>query len=518
VPIPSSSGGLPRALILTALQLEYVAVKDMARTQFEEFSQDGLVCEIGKFPTNNPRWELALVEAGRGEIEASNIAQKGICLLRPDAVLVVGVAGGVKDVRTLDVVAATKVYDYASGKEQDVNGGVEFFPRPEFGSSSDAFIQRARAEAKRPNWLKRTGRENLGTTPKVFVEPIATGPNVVSSKRGSVYERIKKYFSDAVAIDMESRAVLRAAYSWSIDTLAVRGISDVIEGKEGQDAQGGQPRAAMHAAAFALETLSNYTPQFIRMTTPDGTPSILRTVKSSDANEILRELSAGVASYWYKGQIGRYPRTAAAANLVAYAKSTGGAPELQMHIILIDPAPKNSSVNRPLPTRLYAEHQRAMQAASGSDATVIWTERHVVDQILATVIRLYMWKGRYPNLDVEIRFLDYLVLQRIDLSPKMALVTRDNPVEPMLVCTPGSALYQTYKDEIDISRKQSRALNSGVAGIPPTELSEERVLRLLSDLDVGVQTDVARVSGLLNIVKEETPPYGRPALGPGLGG
>src|SRR3546814_14127067 len=84
--------------------------------------------------------------------------------------------------------------------------------------------------------------------PEAFVQPIAAGEKVVSSNQSVAYAYLKKYCSDAVAIDMEGNGFLIAARHHHANAIEIIGISDMIDNKDDAAAGGAQPIAAANDA------------------------------------------------------------------------------------------------------------------------------------------------------------------------------------------------------------------------------------------------------------------------------
>src|SRR5581483_8387303 len=171
---------------------------------------------------------------------------------QPAVILFVGVAGGIKDVKLGDVVAATEIYGYESGKAE-----TKFLPRADIGHSTYRLVERAKAEAKKENWLQRLQEPlPLPSLPHVYVAPIAAGEKVVASTRSQIAKFLKMQYGKALAVEMEGYGFLQAVHANpSVEALVIRGISDLIDNKAEVDAKSWQGRAAHHASAFAFEVL-----------------------------------------------------------------------------------------------------------------------------------------------------------------------------------------------------------------------------------------------------------------------
>lgn len=224
----------PRTVVvLTALDVEFDAVLELLDSPRRERHPHGTRYMVG----DSKGWKVAIVEAGTGDSRASLETERAIQHFSPELVVFLGVAGGIKDVSIGDVVVATKVYGYESGKD-----GSEFRPRPDVGEPSYRALQAARAVA---GDLRRNG-----TRFRVFLKPIAAGEKVVASHDSETARFIRSNYGDAVAVEMEGRGFLVAASAREgVKYAVVRGISDLLDRKAESDADGSQERASANAAS-----------------------------------------------------------------------------------------------------------------------------------------------------------------------------------------------------------------------------------------------------------------------------
>jgi nucleoside phosphorylase len=242
--------------MLTALGLERQAVLAHLENSEEAVHPEGTIYWCGQFQGKQHHWQVAVAEIGMGGTSAATETERAISYFHPQYAFFVGVAGGLKDVKLGDVVAATKVYAYESGKEAQT-----FEARPEVWKVSYALEQRAKAVSGAPDWQARLPEPRTDPVPSSLVGAIAAGEKVIASQQASIYKLLRTTYGDALAVEMEGHGLLQAVRAnQQVSALVVRGISDLVVGKKRTDKEGWQPIAARHAAAFAFEVLHHLTP------------------------------------------------------------------------------------------------------------------------------------------------------------------------------------------------------------------------------------------------------------------
>jgi nucleoside phosphorylase len=112
--------------------------------------------------------------------------------------------------------------------------------------------------ARENHWQQRIRPSCPQPPPASFVKPIVTGSKVIAHDAAEAALVLDRYASDALAVETEGHGFLAAAYlNTNVQALVIRGISDLLAGKDKANDDRWQPAASRHAAAFAVELLDN---------------------------------------------------------------------------------------------------------------------------------------------------------------------------------------------------------------------------------------------------------------------
>ncbi|CAM5537512.1 5'-methylthioadenosine/S-adenosylhomocysteine nucleosidase OS=Streptomyces tendae OX=1932 GN=GUR47_13725 PE=4 SV=1 [Streptomyces tendae] len=233
----------PTVLVLTALPLEYAAVRTRVEEREERVHRDGTRVEVGRLPGTS--WHVALAELGMGAERTAALTTQLIHWLRPEAVLFVGVAGSLKDdVGIGDVVVGTQVYEIHGGKQAPEG----FLVRPKALPGSHALEQAA--ALRRTGHARREGALHAHRHRRCGVGRRRVGRSPGSSA-GTTTTRARSRW--------EGRRPPGGPPERPGERPGDPGISDRADaGKHEADTSGSQQRAAEHAAAVTVAALLKY--------------------------------------------------------------------------------------------------------------------------------------------------------------------------------------------------------------------------------------------------------------------
>ena len=221
--------------------------------------------EEGSYPTyyrktlntdsesNQKNLEVAVTMLSKvGNVHAAEHTTRCIQFLKPHFVLMVGIAGGIRDTVNLgDVVVSNKIVCYEYSKETP-SGAVQ---RNEVESVDWLLLDRAMNRDNEWHTLiraKRPTNTNIRELPQVHFAPIASGEKVIADENR--VRELMRSDRKIAAIEMESFGVAVAAAKSEIRPrfIAIRGISDYADDKKNDD---WHEYAADSAAAFTIEFL-----------------------------------------------------------------------------------------------------------------------------------------------------------------------------------------------------------------------------------------------------------------------
>ena len=141
-----------KAVIATAIPIERESVCSHL-SEIKGDSCDGTRYWRGTFLSGESTWDVLVVETGKGNTAAARETGRALSYFKPTIALFCGIAGGIKDVRIGDVVAANDVLYYEFQKvvsESDAEMKIQ--ARPCGFPSNYNLTQLAKFESSRDDW------------------------------------------------------------------------------------------------------------------------------------------------------------------------------------------------------------------------------------------------------------------------------------------------------------------------------------------------------------------------------
>ncbi|MFA7429566.1 MAG: ABC-three component system protein [Rhodospirillaceae bacterium] len=242
----ATGGVLRRAVILTAIRVESEAVLKHL-PGYWEVPVNGTTFSVADYNG----WQIAVAETSAGNAGAAVITERAINHFEAEVALFVGVAGGVKDVVVGDVVVGRVMYAYDKGKETEDGFLARSDPyRSAYDLEQIAVRRDVEAEC-----------QEVLSTAKIVPGVVLAGEKVIGTTKSEFWAEVGKRHSDATAVEMEGHGFGLAVHqSCGVRGLLLRGISDLLDGKQQSDEAGGQEKAAANAAALAFAVLKRVQP------------------------------------------------------------------------------------------------------------------------------------------------------------------------------------------------------------------------------------------------------------------
>jgi nucleoside phosphorylase len=235
-------------LILTPILVEYEAVAELL-TSAVSISDREFECNYlaGYLKGNINGYRIALRLAGSGQLNISEAVHQGMRFIRPQVIIMFGTAGGIKKLRIGDIIVGTAGYSYESGRV--VDGG--FYSNPRALETSKRLVEAARTLGRKTLQWHSYLPSNLEVLPALKFGPIASGDKVITTLDTPIVQQIKERLADALGLEMEAFAFLKASSSYpQVETFILRGVSDLLAGKEHANMQGSKQLSTGNAAAF----------------------------------------------------------------------------------------------------------------------------------------------------------------------------------------------------------------------------------------------------------------------------
>ena len=226
-------------------------------------------------------------------------------------------------------------------------------------------------------------------------------------------------------------------------------------------------------------------------------PAEMRVMEPREIAETLEAAIEGTSEWWYRGHTGRHLRSVTLPVLARRAR--GRNQTITVSLQVLDPSDDATC-------QYYAEYRRGLRTAAG-DAD--WTRERVRSELYATILSAYAWSAREPLLDFTIAVHRNVSVYRIDLSSRLAIITKEDPREPALRCDAGTFFHGSYREDLKMARQQGTELDRRVRHGTLEEATVESVRTLMKDISLSTPSlsEDLFVNSIIYLARRAENPY-----------
>ena len=215
-----------------------------------------------------------------------------------------------------------------------------------------------------------------------------------------------------------------------------------------------------------------------------------------DISGALTEHLRQTDQYWFRGRSARWFRSNVLPVLTEQARADGRTKS----ICVLLPDPCNATL-----MRNYADYRNSINFKG---KVTNWTSWDIQKEIASAIVSIAHAHSVSTLIDARVGLLDNYSLLRSDITSKSAILTREDPKAPAIRCRAGSALYDTYKEEILQGVTQGKEVQFNEPSLKSRALDAlfvKEVINLAGMQDIDKDED--KVQQILASVVEPHDPY-----------
>lgn len=234
-------------LLVTVTEVETIAIRKLFSTIQKHYIGEKTYYELGEVGGANVFLVQSEMGAG-GQGGTIRTIEKGIDTLSPIAVIMVGIAFGIKPEKQKigDILVSQQILDYELQRiSTGPNGEFVINSRGDKVSASPKLLNRFRDGAI--EW------KEAGEPARVQFGLILSGAKLIDSQ--DFREQLRAFGAEAIGGEMEGAGLSAAAQGNKVDWILVKAICDWADGKKDDNKQAHQELAAANAARFVINVI-----------------------------------------------------------------------------------------------------------------------------------------------------------------------------------------------------------------------------------------------------------------------